>query len=117
IKVERKIDQKLFDLNSSGAPNGHVPVTALTSMLANIAALAVGFDAVAMSNESSADEPTRIIKGEPVNHQWSKSTQAEKLLRNALDSLRARIQYFSALRSLSEFQIFEIFSTLDQYHY
>ena len=35
-----------------------------------------------MSNESSASDPTLVWNGEPVNHQWSKSLEAERALRD-----------------------------------
>ncbi|HMS24429.1 MAG TPA: Mur ligase family protein, partial [Acidimicrobiia bacterium] len=116
VRVARSIDPLLFELNARGAPNGHVPVTAITSTLACIAALGIGADAVVMSNERSADEPTRVVADIEVNHQWSKSWEAEKLLRSALDSSGCGIEYFSLLRSLSEYEIFSIFSHCDEFH-
>ncbi len=116
VRVARIIDPLLFDLNAQGAPNGHVPVTAITSTLACIAALGIGADAVVMSNERSADEPTRVVGDIEVNHQWSKSCEAENLLRLALDSSGCDIEYFSLLRSSSEYEIFSIFSQCDEFH-
>ncbi len=116
VRVTRTIDPQLFDLNKAGAPNGHVPVTAITSSLAVVAAVCVGADSVAMSNEKSADEPTRVVGGIDVNHQWSKSYEAEVLLRNSLNSSGIGINYFSLLRPLSEYYIFSIFAQLDQFH-
>lgn len=116
VRVNRTIDPALFVLNNDGAPNGHVPVTAITSTLACIAALCVNADCVAMSNESSADEPTRIIDGLAVNHQWSKTLHAEELLRDALSASGITINYFSLLRGVSEYEIFSLFSTFTQFH-
>jgi UDP-N-acetylmuramoylalanine-D-glutamate ligase len=85
-------------------------------MLAIIAAIAIDAEAVAMSNESSADEPTRVVESLAVNHQWSKTSEAEKMLRDALDAEAIDINYFSLLRDLDEFDIFQIFAELDDYH-
>jgi UDP-N-acetylmuramoylalanine-D-glutamate ligase len=116
VRVKRVIDPQLIALNEAGAPNGHVPVTAITSTLACVAALCINADAVVMSNESSADEPTRVIDGIEVNHQWSKSLSAENLLREALSASGVTINYFSLLRPLSEFSIFSLFSTFEKFH-
>ncbi len=116
ISVNRSIDSRLHELNKAGAPNGHIPVTAINSVLAVIAALCIDADCVAMSNESSADEPTRIVDGEEVNHQWSKSFEAEQLLRNALSGSGITINYCSILRGLSEYEIFQLFSAFEKFH-
>jgi|GEM_PF-187244 len=116
VHVDRMIDPKLIELNNAGFPNGHVPVTALTSALAVLCAAVLNAGNVTMSNESSANEATRIINGYEVNHQWSKSIEAENLIRQSLDSFGIRVNYFSALRTLSEFEIFSLFSHFDQYH-
>ncbi len=54
LHVERAIDPALFALNSAGAYNGHVPITAIVSCAALVAALLHDCDAVVMSNERSA---------------------------------------------------------------
>ena len=101
IHAIRRIDPSLLEMNASGAPNGHVPVTAINSMIAVIAAVASGQEAVVMSNEASADEPTRVVDSMEINHQWSKSSNAEKLLRDSLSSVSCTVDYFSLLRYLS----------------
>ena len=116
VHVNRQIDPKLFELNKSGFPNGHVPVTALTSALAILCATVMNAEKVIMSNESSADESTRVVDGYEVNHQWSKSSEAEKLIREAVASSGVRVDYFSALRELSEFEIFSLFSNFEKFH-
>ena len=116
VRVTRKLDSRLIELNARGFPNGHVPVTALVSSLAIVAGVVLNAGKVVMSNESSADEPTRVRDGYEVNHQWSKSKQAEDLMRAAISSTGIRVDYFSALRNLSEFEIFSLFSSFDLYH-
>ncbi|MFN8015391.1 MAG: Mur ligase family protein [Acidimicrobiia bacterium] len=116
VKVTRTLDEQIIRLNKEGRPNGHIPVTAITSTLACMAALALGISEVAMSNENSANESTRVVDGVQVNHQWSKTFDAETLLRNALSSCSLQVNYYSALRSMSEFEIFELFSDFEKYH-
>ena len=83
LRVTRSLDSKLFDKNS-GFINGHVPVTAMVTLLACASAIANGFGGVAMSNEHSSSVPNMVWNGQPINHQWSKSTEAEVLLANAI---------------------------------
>lgn len=72
---------------TSGNPalfNGHVPVTAMVTLLACVAATAEGRSGVVMSNEHSASEPNLLRDGVDVNHQWSKSWLAELLIADAV---------------------------------
>jgi UDP-N-acetyl-alpha-D-muramoyl-L-alanyl-L-glutamate epimerase len=83
LRVTRSLDPKLFDKTTSFI-NGHVPVTAMVTLLACASALAHGFGGVAMSNEHSASVPNLEWNGQSVNHQWSKSAEAESLLAEAV---------------------------------
>ena len=95
--------------------DGHVPVTAIVSSLALIAAVATGHDAVAMSNARSASSPTLVGDGQPVNHQWSKSLACEDRLRAALDErLEPSPAYASALRDRSELWVAAEFARHDE---
>lgn len=117
IRVNRQLDKDLFEWNKQGALNGHVPVTAVTSTLACLAGYCIGASSAIMSNESSANEATRVEGGVEVNHQYSKSFKAEKDLRKALNAHTLNtINYFSLLRTLSEYEIFSIFSKAIKFH-
>jgi len=118
ISATRTLDPRLLELNADGALNGHVPVTAMNSLIALVQARLVGFGPVVMSLEASASEATLWWGDMPVNHQWSKSDQAEVLLHDALGpqaGLSAGA-YFSLLRPYSELQIARYFSSLREYH-
>jgi hypothetical protein len=110
VFAQRTIDPLLLELNAAGARNGHVPVTAINSLIAIATALAVGAGPVVMSNESSASIPNLVWHGAEVNHQWSKSLEAEQLLGAALASRGVPVRYFSLLRHLNEVQIAELFA-------
>lgn len=104
IGVTRTLDPTLRELNEAGATNGHVPVTAITSAVSVLAAVALGLRDVVMGIERSADEPTVVTDGGvPVNHQFSKSGEAERLLRAAFAPTGVR--YLSLLRPLTELAI------------
>ena len=116
LTVTRKLDPGLFQLNRLGAYNGHVPVTAVNSLIAVACAILHGLGPVVMSNESSASSPNLQWRGEPVNHQWSKSAEAEQALQAALRSrLGVTGLYFSLLRHLNEMQIAELFCRTTAY--
>lgn len=104
LGARRTLDPRLRDLVAQGAPNGHVPVTAITSAISVLVATALGLGDVLMGIEQSADEPTVVTPaGVPVNHQFSKSWAAEQLLRDAFGPTGVR--YFSLLRPMSELGI------------
>lgn len=100
--VIRQIDEKILALNTQGALNGHIPVTAINSLIAILVADILGCTSVVMANEASASEPTRIVGGLKINHQYSKSYDFEVLLRSALASTGSNIDYFSALRNQTD---------------
>lgn len=101
--VRRTLDPQLRLLVERGALNGHVPVTAINSAIAVAWAVSQGFGYVAMGLERSASEPTLISGGVPVNHQYSKSAEGEKLLSRVFEP--SGVVYFSLLRPLTELSI------------
>jgi UDP-N-acetyl-alpha-D-muramoyl-L-alanyl-L-glutamate epimerase len=110
LAVKRLLDPQLRDLNAAGARNGHVPATAIVSFAVLAAALLHGHDSVVMSNERSASEGNVIYQGVEINHQWSKSAEAEAMLRARIASITPELTYFSLLRPLSELAIARAFA-------
>ena len=116
LAARRTLDPKLFELNKAGALNGHIPVTAINSLIAIATAALHGLGPVVMSNERSASDPNLIWNGHEVNHQWSKGVEAEGLLRAAVTSQTGLTEpYFSFLRSLSELHIAQLYARHDTY--
>ncbi|TDC79542.1 hypothetical protein E1193_18830 [Micromonospora sp. KC606] len=116
LAARRRLDPVLFDLNAAGARNGHIPVTAINSLVAVATAVLHGLGPVVMSNERSASDPNLVWNGHEINHQWSKGVEAEGLLRAALAEHAGLTEpYFSLLRSLSELHIARLFATIDRY--
>ena len=96
---------------------GHVPVTAMVTLLAATSAVRTGRGGVAMSNEHSASVPNLVRDGEPVNHQWSKSWAAEQLISAAVaERLGRGLTVASVLRDRSELWVAERFAGLTDYH-
>jgi UDP-N-acetyl-alpha-D-muramoyl-L-alanyl-L-glutamate epimerase len=116
LAARRQLDPRLFELNKAGALNGHIPVTAINSLIAVATAVWHGLGPVVMSNERSASDPNLIWNGHEVNHQWSKGVTAEGLLRAAVTAHAGLTEpYFSLLRSLSELHIAQLFARHDAY--
>ncbi|MFI5894707.1 hypothetical protein ACIA5D_31860 [Actinoplanes sp. NPDC051513] len=116
LAARRRLDPLLFELNKAGALNGHIPVTAINSLIAIATAAWHGLGPVVMSNERSASDPNLIWNGHEINHQWSKGVAAEGLLRGAVIAHSGLTEpYFSLLRSLSELHIAQLFARHDAY--
>lgn len=113
-EVKRRIDPRLLELNAEGAPNGHVPVTAINSLISLLTAVATGCDAVVFSNEASASFGNVEWQGQVVNHQWSKGIGFETLLRRVLPVDGP--DYFSLLRPLTELRVARRFAQHRDYH-
>lgn len=117
VHARRHLDQQLLELNAAGALNGHIPVTAIVSLIALASALAVGVDTVVMSNERSASEGNLTWHGNVVNHQHSKSLEFERSLAQLVaQSVSPEVRWFSLLRPLSELHITKLFASLPAYH-
>lgn len=115
--INRDIDlETLKDAEALGGKNGHVPVTYINISLALIQAIIDDKDTILTSIGHEGEEPHSVIKskaGEPnllVNHQWSKTATAEKLLQDYVRNyVSPKFQIFSPLRKYSELKIAELF--------
>ena len=116
--VRRRLDPRLMELNEHGALNGHIPITAIVSLIALADAILAGRDTVVMSNERSASVPNFTWAGTDVNHQYSKSLDFERDLRALVArSMSPDLEYFSLLRPFSELRIVRHFARLDALHH
>ena len=82
VEVKRTIDKYLIDLNSKGFLNGHTPFSAMVAFLTYLCSYLLGKKYVALSNEASANESN--VDGENINHQYSKTIEFEKILKQRL---------------------------------
>ncbi|MFT3980654.1 MAG: hypothetical protein QM687_09320 [Ferruginibacter sp.] len=67
-----------------GYLNGHVPSTAINSMIASLTALLFSYNRIVLTNERSASEGNVVHDGREVNHQYSKSLDFEGLIADVL---------------------------------
>lgn len=115
--VGRHMDSKMFALNESGeAYNGHVSITMIYSFVAILYALMAQYRYVVLSNETSANYGNADYLGMKINHQWSKSLEAEILIAEYVKThMSLDIEYFSLLRPLHEISIVQMFCHFKNY--
>lgn len=114
ILPRRSLDPALLKLNAAGYMNGHTPFSALVAFSAAFAAFMYKIDDIVLSNESSANEST--VKDSEVNHQYSKSSDFERMFAHYLQKyINPKQRYFSLLRPFSELAIARQFSRYPQY--
>ena len=117
VRATRSLDEQLLDDDETWW-HGHVPVTAMITLLAAVAAVASGRGGVAMSNEHSASAPNLRWRERDVNHQWSKSWVAEELISAALSEVVGPdLVVASVLRDRSELWVAQQFAQLTAYHH
>ncbi|MEX1180033.1 MAG: hypothetical protein WEB63_04380 [Cucumibacter sp.] len=117
VFVRRLLDPEMIRLSrESGYYNGHVPATAINSLIAALAAVLFGYNRIVLSNERSASEGNLEFDGRPVNHQYSKSWGFEKMLSVVIkDMTGGGLDYFSLLRPYSEARIAELFARTSRF--
>jgi UDP-N-acetyl-alpha-D-muramoyl-L-alanyl-L-glutamate epimerase len=117
-RIERALDPLVRGAAEPGFLNGHVPVTAIITAAAVVAAVLEGRDAVVLSNEWSASVPTVVTGEVAVNHQWSKGDEFEGAFGDLVQAtLGPGMSVFSYLRPRSELWVAQRFAHLTQYHH
>jgi hypothetical protein len=117
VRASRTLDPQIVRGDDSFF-NGHVPVTTMVTLLAAVAAVASGRGGVALSNEHSSSVANLRWYNSDINHQWSKSWNAEHLIASAIaERVGDELVVASYLRDRSELWVAEVFSKLEQYHH
>ena len=112
--IKRTLDPTMLKMNAEGYLNGHTPFSAMLAFYTILLGFATKSRYIALSNESSANEPT--VPDTEINHQYSKSVAFENDFRRYVAKyIDADIQYFSFLRPLNELQIAKLFSRAKEY--
>lgn len=111
VTVHRQIDRDgLSKALADGGMNGHVPVTFIVLGYALMQAVLLNKRTVFAAIGHEGDEPHDWIGDLPVNHQWSKTWQAEQLLAEYVNQyVSLDLQVGSPLRNLSELKVAELF--------
>ncbi len=112
--VEREISPLLLKLNEEGYLNGHTPFSSLLAFQSLLLSYFSDIADIALSNESSADEPN--VPNTDINHQYSKSLEFENDFRYYIRKfVSPEFNYYSILRPLSDIHIAYIFSCFPDY--
>ncbi len=108
VTFDVTLDPLMLELNKQGFYNGHVPFSANLAFASYIMAYLNNKKYIVLSNEASANEAN--VKGQSINHQYSKSFTFEKDFRAYTDTyFTPHIRYFSLLRCWNEYRIIEEF--------
>lgn len=109
--VRRMVDRDALQLaKTHSALNGHVPVTYITLCYALIDAILHRENTILAAIGREGNEAHEWIGQLAVNHQWSKTWEAEQLLVEYVqDTISPQLHVGSPLRGLSELRIAELF--------
>ncbi|HSX05395.1 MAG TPA: hypothetical protein VLF69_02930 [Candidatus Saccharimonadales bacterium] len=116
LVVKRTIDPMTEIRKLPGSYSGHVPISMIFGLVG--AALAVATDKayVVVANEASASIPRVQWQEQAINHQWSKSLEAEQRMQAFIrSSVSAGVTYFSAIRQLTSIGVAKLFARFPQY--
>lgn len=112
IVLTRTLDKTALQAaTAAGGYNGHVPVTYIVLALSLVQAVLSNKQAVVASIGHEGEEPHGWIGDLPVNHQWSKTWQAEQLFaRYVAQYVSSDLIVGSPLRQYSELKIAQLFA-------
>lgn len=116
IKVNRRRDPWMQAVMSLTNMSSAYPSVSTFTFTAVLLAELLGYDLIIFSNERSADFGNLTYLGLPVNHQWCKSSEAEKMTNEYIQRfITPNISTRSLLREYSELEIVRRFVRYPQY--
>jgi hypothetical protein len=116
IEVNRRRDPWInATISWFGVSNAYPSVSTFT-FVATLLAELLGYNSIVFSNERSADFGNLTYLGLSVNHQWCKSSEAEKMINDYIQCyITPDIRTSSLLREYSELEIVKRFVRYPQY--
>lgn len=109
IIVRRFIDKE--GLKKIGGMNGHVPVTIINEAISLVQAILINANHVEFGIGEEGIEPHAFIDDLPVNHQWSKTPEAQDLMHQYVKRfIASNLSVGSMLSRYSELEIAEMFA-------
>lgn len=116
LEVRRIIDTVALRIHGVRNPMATFPSVSSLTFIAVLVAALQNYRYVVLSNESSADEGNVLYLGLEANHQWSKSTESEIMLREYIvEYITPDIVPFSLIRPYSEIEMVRQFSAYPNY--
>lgn len=121
-RISKLVDAKLITVTRRRDPlidiilQGAYPSVSTFTFIATLLAELLGYNSIVFSNERSADIGNLEYLGLHVNHQWCKSSQAEKMINEYIQRfITPDISSMSPLRTFSELEIVKRFVHYPQY--
>ena len=116
VRVTRRRDPKINAAALWHRVSAAYPSVSTFTFVATLLAEVLGYDSIVFSNERSADIGNLTYKGLEVNHQWCKSSEAEKMTNDYIQRfITPDIRTTSLLREYSELDIVRRFVKYPQY--
>jgi len=119
IRATRRRDPWIGVIMSIFGVSSSYPSVSTFTFIATLLAELLGYNSITFSNERSADFGNLTYLGLSVNHQWCKSSEAEKMTNDYIQRfITPDIKTSSLLREYSELEIVRRFVRYPQYlHY
>lgn len=112
LEVIRRTDPQLLNLKEH-VYLGHIPISLIYAFTGVVLAEHEKSSYVVVANETSADESNTEWQGRSVNHQWSKTTDFEKIVQSFITtSINPHIYYFSILRPIGGLAVTKLFAKM-----
>ncbi len=116
IKVTRRRDPRVKFVAILTRVSTAYPSVSTFTFVATLLAELLGYNSIIFSNERSADFDNLTYKGLSVNHQWCKSSEAERITNDYIQRyITPDIKTSSLLREYSELEIVRQFVQFPQY--
>lgn len=116
VSVERYRDPRVNVIASLFGVSNEYPSVSTFTFVATLLAELLGYDSIIFSNERSADFGNLTYRGLPVNHQWCKSSEAERMINDYIQRfITPDISTRSLLREFGELEIVRRFVRYPKY--
>jgi UDP-N-acetyl-alpha-D-muramoyl-L-alanyl-L-glutamate epimerase len=116
VRVRRNRDMRINIAAALSNVSGEYPSVSTFTFIAVLLAELLGYDSIVFSNERSADFGNLTYLGLSINHQWCKSSEAERMINNYIQRfITPDISTKSLLREYSELEIVRRFVRYPQY--
>lgn len=116
IHVTRTRDSRMRRAAALRGTSAAYPSVSTFTFVATLIAELCGYDSIVFSNERSADTGNLTYLGMVINHQWCKSSEAERMVNQYIQRyITPSIRTYSLLRSFSELEIVRRFVRYPQY--
>lgn len=116
IRVDRRRDPRILLIARLFEVSSAYPSVSTFTFIATLLAELLGYNSIIFSNERSADFGNLSYRGLEVNHQWCKSSEAEKMINDYIRAfITPDISTQSLLREFSELEIVRRFVQYPKY--